>query len=101
MILDTDKLLEAVKAAQKQSGENFFSVRMDVNVSMHSFAGTASVQFGSYTPNTCHTKNYDDPYEAIADTLRACADPGKLAAKAAELEEQARKLRSRVKGAAA
>jgi hypothetical protein len=91
MMLDIDKLIQECKAAKAKTGEDYFSFRMEINPEED------HARFSSYTPGTGHSRDYNSPLEAIADTVKASAEPQKLIAQAEMLESESRKLRIRAK----
>ena len=96
MKFDTDQLIEAVKAAKLASGETYISMKLDI--SDYSSGQLVTPEWSCYTTRTGPTKNYATPEEALADTVRASSDAGKLIAQAEHLEAEAKALRERAGG---
>jgi len=98
MIIDTDKLLEECRLAQKATGEEYLAFQFTIAIHNRPGNYVEDIGFGSYTPGTNHTRKHKTPADALLDTVTAATEPAKLAAQAAVFEEEARKIRARIGG---
>ncbi len=89
MKIDTDEVISAALLAKHATGENFLALVMEIDVD------TKTAKWRSYTPLTNHTKMHQNFREALADTITASTDAGKLIKQAEVFEFEAQRLRQR------
>jgi hypothetical protein len=96
MDFNTNQLKAEVAKLASETGESYVSLKLEINAQT-GLKVPALVEWSCYSPRVGHTRRYDTPAEALADTLKACSDPGKILQAAEALEAEARLLRLRIK----